>query len=222
MDASSPSPQVWVKVCGLRDLRCVRAAVTAGADAVGFVFAAGSVRTISLDTAQRLVTHVPTGVERVGVFRNQSIDDVLRIANTAGLSTVQLHGAEPDGDFDILRQSGFRSIQALSVADVNSGARSPAPSADMLLLDSESPGSGHRPPSLTASPESQWILAGGLTPDNVAAAITEIRPWGVDVSSGVEITRGMKDPALIEGFIHAAHSAHLEGAAHETLAPRDR
>lgn len=206
MNRSSRSPKVWVKICGLSTIETLRVAVTAGADAVGFVFAPGSVRTVSADTARELSDQVPAGIERVGVFRNQPIAEVLHLAKSANLTTVQLHGAEPDEDFDSLHESGLKTIQALAIADLNSGARSVAATADLLLLDSETPGSGHRPPSLSVSLDVPWILAGGLTPDNVASAVADYHPWGVDVSSGVESARGVKDPSLIESFVRAARS----------------
>ncbi|MEO8906493.1 MAG: phosphoribosylanthranilate isomerase [Microbacteriaceae bacterium] len=215
------TPRLFVKICGLRDRAALDAAIDAGADAVGFVFAPGSPRLIDADAARELVARAPADCETVGVFRNQPVDEVLRTAAAAGLMTVQLHGTEPPTDFERLTAEGFRSIRALSSETYlrECGARAHGrcergddAGAQRLLIDAPSPGEGRRfdTTELAASaPVGFWLLAGGLSPDNVAAAVAATSPSGVDVSSGVESSRGVKDVTLIRRFVAAARAASL-------------
>ncbi len=200
---------MFVKICGLREPLTVDAAVQSGADAVGFVFAPGSPRTVDAATVRQLVQSVPDGIQTVGVFRRQPIEEVLATAHLAGVNTVQLHGGEPLDDFDRLRAEGFGTIRALSIDEYAHEART-APEgllAHRLLIDAPIPGAGE-PFDSTAlrahPPQGDWLLAGGLTPDNVADLIRATSPAGVDVSSGVESTRGQKDVSLIRAFLAAA------------------
>ena len=141
------------------------------------------------------------------MFRGQPVDEVVQLAAKAGVSTVQLHGDEPPGDFDVVREAGFRAIRAVS-AERYAG-ETPAERAAYgevrILLDAPVPGEGvpFDPAALVEPPTREWILAGGLRADNVAGLADALRPSGVDVSSGVEVSRGVKDPALIRGFIAA-------------------
>lgn len=196
---------MFVKVCGLRTPEAVDAAVEAGADAVGFVFAPGSVRLIDPATASELVGHVPDRVETVGVFRGQPIDEVLRLARASGVGTIQLHGDEPDEHFARAAAEGFRTIRAISAARYTESGHA---GGERLLIDATVPGSGATfdPADLPVPPSVDWLLAGGLRPDNVAALIAAFGPSGVDVSSGVESAPGVKDPALIRTFIAAARA----------------
>lgn len=196
---------MFVKVCGLRTAESVDAAVSAGADAIGFVFAPGSVRLISTDDAAPLVARVPEHVETVGVFRGQPIDEVLRIARIAGVRTIQLHGDEPDDYFARAETAGFGTIRAISATRfTESGHDLPG----RLLIDATVPGSGEAfdPADLPVPPSISWLLAGGLRPDNVAELAAALGPSGVDVSSGVESAPGTKDPDLIRAFVLAARS----------------
>ncbi len=203
---------MFVKICGLRTPATLDAAVQAGADAVGFVFAPGSPRTVDAATVRLLVTSVPDGIRTVGVFRRQPLDEVIATAHLAGVDTVQLHGGEPLDDFDRLRAEGFGTIRALSIDEYVHEARTAPESlfAHRLLIDAPIPGAGE-PFDATGlrahPPQGDWLLAGGLTPDNVADLIRATAPAGVDVSSGVESTRGQKDVSLIRAFLAAAHSA---------------
>lgn len=196
---------MFVKVCGLRTPETVDAAVVAGADAVGFVFAPGSVRLIDPDGAAALVARVPGDVETVGVFRKQPIDEVLAVARAAGVRTIQLHGDEPDEHFARAAEAGFGTIRAVSAARYSgSGHAGPG----RLLIDATVPGSGEPfdPADLPVPPATEWLLAGGLRPDNVIALIAAFGPSGVDVSSGVESAPGVKDPELIRAFLAAARA----------------
>jgi len=207
--------RTWVKICGLSTPETVDAAVAAGADAVGFVFASGSPRTVDAATARGLRVRVPDGVETVGVFRGQSRDDVLDLARASGVSTVQLHGDESPDDVAGVRDAGFRVVRAVSAsryATESEEARA-AFGEDDLLLDAVDPGAGavfDVSPLLASPPAREWLLAGGLTPDNVGGLLASLRPVGavgVDVSSGVESTRGVKDARLIAEFVAAARAA---------------
>jgi phosphoribosylanthranilate isomerase len=196
---------MFVKVCGLRTAAQVATAVDAGADAVGFVFAE-SVRRVEVGVAQRLVAEVPPHVLTVGVFAGVTAAEAGQVAMDAGVGAVQLHGDYPPEAFEEL--AGVRLIRATTLTgdtDVTVGAYG----EDMLLLDSAVAGSGEQWDTSAlerARPHGQWLLAGGLTPGNVGAAVRAARPWGVDVSSGVESSRGVKDHDLIRQFVKAARA----------------
>ena len=199
---------MFVKVCGLRTAANVATAVSAGADAIGFVLTP-SVRQVSLDEARRLIAGVPAGVRTVGVFSGIPAAEAGRLALTAGAGAVQLHGDYPHAAFTGLADLPVRLIRATTLTpatEVQVGAWG----EDMLLLDSVVAGSGEQWDWTlldAARPCGSWLLAGGLTPGNVAAAIAAARPWGVDVSSGVESRRGVKDDRLIREFVAAARAA---------------
>ncbi|RSS74732.1 phosphoribosylanthranilate isomerase [Streptomyces sp. WAC06614] len=198
--------ELFVKICGLKTPEDVDVSVAAGADAVGFVFAAGSPRTVDAATARELAARVPEGVLTVGVFRGQSVAEVRRFAEESGVRGVQLHGDEGPEYYEALRAEGRTLLRATAGQVRRCGEYG----EDLLLLDAPDPGSG-KPwnwgaPEFTA-PEGHWLLAGGLTPATVAEAVTVTGAWGVDVSSGVENTRGVKSPDLIRAFIGAARAA---------------
>lgn len=198
----------WVKICGLRSRDAVDAAVESGADAIGFVFAAGSPRFIEPTEVVNLVAGIPNTVETVAVVRNQPIDSVIEWARTAAVTTVQLHGSEPESDAERLREAGFAVIRAISIDDYRQRASEHA--GERLLIDAIEPGAGLRFDGsllLDAPPHGPWILAGGLEPATVAEAIAALKPTGVDVSSGVESSRGVKSPDLIRAFVRAAKAA---------------
>ncbi|WP_411152294.1 phosphoribosylanthranilate isomerase [Streptomyces sp. A30] len=200
------SNSLFVKICGLKTERDVDTAVEAGADAIGFVFSA-SPRRIDAATAARLCRRVPESVLTVGVFRDEPLHEVRSVATDAGIRAVQLHGPEDRAYYDDLASGGWTLIRAAGFGD--QVPRFGDMGEDMLLLDAPVPGSGvtwdwsTRPP---AGSEEKWLLAGGLSPDNVRDAIEAAQPWGVDVSSGVEQSRGVKDPALITAFVKAARA----------------
>lgn len=195
----------WVKICGLRTQDAVDAAVEAGADAIGFVFAEGSPRFIEPVGAKALVASIPNTVETVAVVRDQPIDSVIGWARAAGVTTVQLHGDEPDSDAERLRDAGFGTIRAISINAYRQRAHEL--SGERLLIDAVEPGAGLRFDGsllLETPPTVPWILAGGLDPQSVAEAVRVLKPAGVDVSSGVESSRGVKSPELIRAFVRAA------------------
>lgn len=204
--------ELYVKICGLRTPETVSAAVAAGANAVGFVFAPGSPRTVEPELVKTLVAQVPTHVETVGVFRNQPVGDVIDLARRAGVGTVQLHGDEPYADLEVLAAQGFATLRAFSIDGYRAldDAERKRWETGRILLDAVEPGAGvtfDASELVAAPPAGTWILAGGLNPGNVAHLVSKLHPSGVDVSSGVESSRGTKDVGLIEAFVAAARSS---------------
>ncbi len=199
---------MFVKVCGTTSEDDALLAVALGADAVGFIFAP-SPRQIAPQIAGDIVKRLPPEIITVGVFRDESPARVLRIAHLAGLRAVQLHGREPP---DVARWLSSRLpmvIQAFPAGD-RRVQQAPEYQAHAVLLDAPHPGSGQVFDwSLAAElPTGQrLIIAGGLTPDNVAAAVARGRPWGVDAVSGIERQPGHKDPIKMRDFIAAARQA---------------
>ncbi|GHE59181.1 phosphoribosylanthranilate isomerase [Streptomyces vinaceus] len=195
--------ELFVKICGLKTGPDVDVAVAAGADAVGFVFAPGSPRTIGADAARELAARVPESVLTVGVFRGQPVEEVRRLTEESGVRGVQLHGDEGPEYYEALRAEGRTLLRATAEHVERCGEYG----EDLLLLDAPDPGSG-KPwnwgSAQFTAPEGRWLLAGGLTPGSVREAVETTGAWGVDVSSGVERERGVKDPALIRAFVEAA------------------
>lgn len=201
----------FVKICGLRTPDMVAAAVDGGADALGFIFAPGSARTVDAATVRALVAGVPDTVETVAVFRNQPLAVVLETAREAAVTTVQLHGDEPLEHLRQVQAAGFRTLRALSAAAFTAWPASEraAWAGERILLDAVEPGAGQTfDASVLAdrAPEGFWLLAGGLTPGNVGALLAGSGASGADVSSGVESSRGVKDAGLIRDFIRAART----------------
>ncbi|WP_328763097.1 MULTISPECIES: phosphoribosylanthranilate isomerase [unclassified Streptomyces] len=194
---------LFVKICGLKTAHDVDTAVAAGADAVGFVFAPGSPRTVDAATALELAARVPAGVLTVGVFRGQPVDEVRRLTEESGVRGVQLHGDEGPEYYEALRAEGRTLLRATAQHVGRCGEYG----EDLLLIDAPDPGSG-KPwnwgSDEFAAPGGHWLLAGGLTPGNVREAVETTGAWGVDVSSGVESARGVKSRDLIRSFIEAA------------------
>ena len=189
------------------------AAIAAGANSVGFVIT-DSVRQVSIDQARRLIADVPADVLSVGVFSGIPAAEAGRLALAAGAGAVQLHGDYPRAAFNELADLPVRLIRATTLTPATE-VRAGAWGEDMLLLDSAVAGSGEKWDwSLldSARPSGSWLLAGGLRPGNVAAAIAAARPWGVDVSSGVESRRGVKDDGLIREFVAATREAPVAGS----------
>jgi phosphoribosylanthranilate isomerase len=213
-----------VKICGITRVADAFAAAEAGADAIGLVFAR-SPRQVSISKARQIVDALPPFVSPVGVFVNTRAATILRVAREAGLTHVQLHGDEPPGIISALR--GLRIIKALRVRSrsfIDELRRFRDTGVAAILLDAFSTtargGSGRRFDWDLVSVVRQagvlddappLILAGGLTPQNVRAGLRAVRPWGVDVSTGVEKTVGVKSPELIERFIAAARGNSRAG-----------
>jgi phosphoribosylanthranilate isomerase len=199
---------MFVKVCGLSTPESVREAVDSGADAVGFVLTA-SPRVVSPGQVSSLLAHVPERVTPIAVFRHEPVADAVAIARAAGLEWVQLHGARTREDIATVHDAGMKVIRAVTMDATRQEIEDWG--EDLLLIDAAVPGSGETwdYAAMTEVPELQerrWLLAGGLNPANVAQASAAAHAWGVDVSSGVEASRGVKDLAKIRAFVHAAKS----------------
>ncbi len=214
---------MFVKICGLTNEEDALLAVAQGADAVGFIFAP-SVRQIAAALARDIVRRLPPEVLTVGVFRNEARQRVVDICHQVGLRAAQLHGHETVEETRWVHERVGVVIKGFAAGD-------PALDhfddfrADIALIDSPVPGSGEVFDwSLAEGAPSnrRLLLAGGLTADNVTEAIERVRPWGVDVSSGVESAPGRKDPIKVGRFIAIAKAAapeHVHPMA-ETLGQR--
>ena len=225
---------MWVKICGNTNLEDAALAAELGADAVGFVFAA-SRRQVTAAQVGAITMHLPDEVERVGVFDSHDAGVIAAVAQEAGLTAVQLHGGLDEkllGQLGDRLAGRVRVIQTLhwEVGDLAAGdssARQLAGQmeqvarigiADRVLIDSKvgaaMGGTGiafdwaaARELFASAPVNVRLVVAGGLTPENVALAVGRLRPWGVDVSSGVEASPGRKDPARLAQFIANARGA---------------
>jgi phosphoribosylanthranilate isomerase len=210
---------MFVKICGITSEEDALLAVAMGADAIGFVFAPGSPRQVSVDQARSIVSRLPKGeVVTVGVFRDEQRQRVVEIVNGVGLKGAQLHGREPLSEVEYVRTRVPLVIQGFAAGDPGIADAAAGP-ADLVLVDSSEPGSGAVFDWSLADGLSSGVrllLAGGLTPENVGDAIRRVQPWGVDVSSGVETTpgSGRKDPVKVRRFV-----AEAKAAGSDTTAP---
>ena len=206
-----------VKICGITSLTDAQVAVDAGADMVGFVCYPKSPRYISPQAIADILAHLrrPPECRAVGVFVNESAENIRRILETTGLDLAQLHGDEPPVILERLERRGFKALRPSSLAEAEADAAwyadlGPRTGPD-LLLDAHHPhlygGTGQRGDwriAAALAKHYRLLLAGGLSPDNVAQAVAQVQPWGVDVSSGVERSPGQKDHDAIQSFIRAA------------------
>ena len=206
---------VRVKVCGITNLEDALVAAAAGADALGFNFWPRSPRHIEARRAGELIAHLPPFVTPVGVFVDESPARIRSVAQTSGVRAVQLHGSEPPEDVAPLGRSGLAVFKAFPVGP---GFRPQQlrryTAADALLLDAQAKGKrGGTGKSFDwtvarrAAPFGRILLAGGLTPENVADAVRQAQPWGVDVCTGVEKKPGVKDHKRLREFIRRAKMA---------------
>jgi phosphoribosylanthranilate isomerase len=210
--------RTWIKICGTTSLEDALSSIAAGADALGFIFAP-SKRRVSPEQAQEIIGRLPREVERIGVFMDSGAAEIGRIAGEVELTGIQMHGEEspaevyawlPEGRRDRMRriktalvQQNFdRSLENIS---------GPHDRVDAWLLDSGA-GSGktfdwHTVRAQLGERKGKFIIAGGLTPENVGGAIRIFKPWGVDVVSGVEREPGRKDPEKLKAFVAAVRRA---------------
>lgn len=210
--------RVRVKLCGITRAEDAEAAVAAGADALGFVFVAGTPRYITAAIAKELVACLPPFVSSVGLFVNAAREQVEEVLELAGLRTVQFHGEET-AEYCATFKSQVTVIKAFRVRDRASlgGLEAFRNSTHGWLLDAYSPGShggtGQRFDWDLADAirglTHPVIIAGGLNPDNVSEAIRRFAPFAVDVSSGVEASPGRKDPERIRAFMKAVEAGHF-------------
>jgi len=200
-----------VKVCGIRRRADAELAVTLGATALGFVFWPSSPRAVTPETVLEITDGLPAFVSRVGVFVNQSPVSVLRTAAKAGLTAIQLHGDEQASTYF---ESSLSIIKALPVSEGFSlSAVEDLPPRVTVLLDAHDPvrrgGTGRVVEWTVAAAAARVrpvILSGGLTPDNIRQAAAAVRPYAVDVSSGVESAPGVKDESRMRAFFAALQS----------------
>jgi phosphoribosylanthranilate isomerase len=219
---------LWIKICGNTSLEDALLAAEAGPDAVGFVLAP-SPRRVTAAQVAAIVPHLPATLEKIGVFVDAPFEEIEATVRAAALSGVQLHfNAAPDLPARLRERFG-PALQILRV--IHFGAESAAeaeaivqdPYVDAVMVDSRTAtavgGSGQSFDWLAASKtlfegaqarERHLVVAGGLNPENVAQAIATLRPWGIDVVSGVEAAPGRKDPAKVRAFIANAKAAHRD------------
>lgn len=200
---------VRIKICGIVHPDDALAAVDAGADLIGLNFVPGSPRRLSLDAAEQIANRVAGQVERVAVFQNASWDEIERVTRRVDLERIQLHGDETEQDVELL---DYPVIKAVRGADREAAETYPG---TLLLLDHPTRGGGQGQAWNWADAASliaegvDIILAGGLTPDNVAQALEELGdllPWGVDVATGVEGEGYRKDAERMRAFVAAVRS----------------
>lgn len=203
---------VFVKICGITNEEDALLAVALGADCLGFNFVPGSVRQISPNVAQSIVRRLPHGTVTVGVFKNESPETIVSTVTQCGLSGAQLHGREPVSEVRWIRKRLPFVIQAFTADDPHLASAGKSP-ADIILLDAKTPGSGNVFDwrlANNAPAGVRLMVAGGLTPKNVAEAISQIKPYGVDVATGVESAPGKKDARKMQLFIDLAKDAASE------------
>jgi phosphoribosylanthranilate isomerase len=224
---------MWIKICGNTTLEDASFAVESGADAVGFVFAP-SPRRVEAGLVRRIIEKLPRRVEKYGVFVDAGFDEIVSTVTTCGLTGVQLHRS-PDAGLPLRLRQHFALPERLAILRVlhykedeferELAELSRDHARDGVLVDSSTARAvggtgtsfdwlGARSSFLRAAPHLRLIAAGGLAPGNVKQAIHTLRPWGVDVVSGVESASGKKDRARVLAFIRSAQEA-----AAETLEP---
>ena len=202
--------QVKVKVCGMTNLKDAMVAVEEGADAVGFIFYKKSPRSVTMKTVREIILELPPFVDTVGVFVDETAEQINKIADSCNLDMIQLHGDESPTFCKRIRR---RVIKAFRVKDMQSVKKLSSFQVSGFLLDTFSKdlhgGTGKVFDWNLALPAKKFgpvIMAGGLTPNNVQQAIRQVRPYGVDVCSGVESAPGIKDHKKIKAFLKNANA----------------
>jgi phosphoribosylanthranilate isomerase len=210
-----------IKICGVSQESDIEAAVDAGADAVGLVFHRPSVRYLDIERAARLARSLPPFVTPVGLFVNASRADVEAVVAAIPTLVLQFHGDETPDDCALFRRPYLRAVRMTAGLDLLDFARRFG-EAQGLLLDAHVEGFGGGgkafdwslvPAGFPAESRRRLVLSGGLHAANVCAGILRIRPWAVDVSSGVESSRGVKDAAAIRRFCDAVREGDARIAA---------
>lgn len=216
---------MYVKICGLTNLDDAYCAAETGADLLGFVFYSPSPRYVSPESVGEItrIIDLEFSLSRprfVGVFVDAPAAEVQRTIEIAGLDLAQLHGGEPVSDLQMLAPRAFKALRPQTVDQALAGLETyrpifpTDPTLPALLVDAYHPaqygGTGELADLSIAqalSSRCRLLLAGGLDPDNVAEAVRQVRPWGVDVSSGVEAGKGKKDHGRVRAFIEAVRSS---------------
>lgn len=203
---------VRVKICGITRLQDLHAACDAGADALGFVFYEKSPRHVSISAAAALLGELPPFVQSVGLFVNADPAFVESVLQAVPLDLLQFHGDETPVDCERFGRPYLKAVRVTAATDLLKCAAD-FDAARGLLLDAYVPGipggTGERFDwsLIPANLPKPLVLSGGLTPDNIAEAVQRVRPWAVDVSSGVEMTKGIKDPHKMAQFIAKAKAS---------------
>jgi len=203
-------PPVKVKICGITRVEDALAAVRLGADALGFNFWPRSKRYLPPSDARAIVRRLPPFVTAVGVFVDPSREEVLRAAEASGIAVAQLHGDEPP---ELCAALPLPVLKGIRLDGAHAIARLASYEVMGFLLDAPTPGYGGSgttcdwPLAAEVARELPIVLAGGLTPENVAEAVRAVRPWAVDVASGVESAPGVKDEARMRLFVARAKGA---------------
>ncbi|WP_460595184.1 phosphoribosylanthranilate isomerase [Geomonas sp. Red276] len=197
-----------VKICGITSVEDALMAAQAGADALGFIFFEKSPRFLDTEKAASIISSLPPFIQVVGLFVNAPLEFVNETADRCRLDIVQLHGDESP---EYCRQVRRRVMKAFRVRGMESLATMPDYRVAGFVLDAYSPnaygGTGDRfdwECAVAAKSHGPIVLAGGLEPENVASAVAQVAPYGVDVSSGVELSPGVKDPEKVRSFIRRA------------------
>ena len=213
---SEPAGRLQVKICGITNAADAEAAIAAGADALGFNCFPQSKRWLDLGSAGEWIARLPKGIARVAILVNPTMEEALRTARLPFISALQLHGNETEEFCMRLHEAGVNFGKAIVATDASALRSAASFGARTIILDSARGGmfggTGHTFPWEIAgefvreNPALRVVLAGGLTPENVAEAIGIVRPFAVDVTSGVERAPGRKDHEKLRLFIAAAHS----------------
>jgi len=211
------SGRIFVKICGITNEADARAAIDAGADALGFNLVPGSTRYVNIDRASGWIQKLPGEICKVAVVTNPNWEDACRISHLAFVDALQLHGTEAPEFCRRLAEAGIPFAKAVPVTASKSLADLPNYFTDTMILDSSADGAfggtgktfpwKFAPEFVRHNPRISVILAGGLNPQNVADAVKVVRPRGVDVATGVEAIAGRKDHGLVRQFIDAARRA---------------
>jgi len=218
--AATKGGRLLVKICGIRSLEDARFAAASGADAVGFVFWYMSPRRVDPEQAAAITAELPDQVLRVGVFVDAPRDEIERVSQLVGLDLLQLHGEEPPEALEGLPRPALKAVRVGPRFTAEEALRY-SKTAQGIVVDTRLPGQTLMPGgtgvpfdwSLVANLAEQvpfLMLAGGLSPTNVAEAVRAVRPDAVDVSSGVERMPGRKDPERVKAFIEASRAVEAE------------
>lgn len=202
---------IKVKICGITNIDDALAAVDSGADALGFVFYRASPRYVKPDMAREIIKKLPPFITTVGVFVDETAEEIARLTHYVSLDAVQLHGRESPEMCRIINKTVIKAIQVRDITDLETLGHY---QVSAFLLDAFTPeyfgGTGqvfNWDIALAAKQFGRVILAGGLTPDNIQKAVRFVQPYAVDVSSGVEREKGKKDHIKLKLFIEKAKGA---------------
>ena len=205
---------IWVKICGVTTEHDAESAARAGASAIGLNFVPSSKRRVTVERALSIASHVRDQgltVSFIGVFANQAPAEVLEVAGRLALEGIQLHGDESPTDLESYLAAGEAAFKAVRIGGPRDVDLARAYAGELLLVDakvgSALGGTGHVFDwnlVLDLVCERKVVLAGGLVPDNVQAAVARVKPYGVDTASGVEVSAGIKDEELLRRFIAQA------------------